>query len=71
MKTTELFDRFIFPALNWMQLDCLRGPCTHVSAIVRDMTGYWVHPATWEIQGFLLIGLAGLLVIRRRCRTGV
>lgn len=66
MRTESVFDKFIFPALDWLQIEWLRHPCTQMSAGVRWLTGYWVHPASWELLGGLLIALAALLALRRR-----
>ena len=69
-NTESFFDRFVFPALDWLQVEALRHPCTQVSAVVRELTGLWVHPASWELLGGLLVGLAGLLAVRGRRRRG-
>jgi hypothetical protein len=68
MSTESLFDNYIFPSLDWLQLDCLRHACTQMSVAVKYLTGGWVHPASWEVLGGLLIVLAVLLVLRRRQR---
>jgi hypothetical protein len=71
MRTATFFDRFVFPALDWLQLDCLRHPCTQVSAVVRDFTGLWFHPCFWQIDLALFAMLAGLLWLKRRRHAGM
>jgi hypothetical protein len=68
-SATWFFDHAIFPALDWLQIEALRGPCTRLSSIVRTQTGLWFHPATWEVMGVLLTVLGVLLVIRKRSRA--
>lgn len=66
MKITTIFDSYIFPALDYLQVDCMRHGCTQISAVVRDLTGYWIHPAFWEIDAGLILILIALLHLRRK-----
>lgn len=68
MSTESAFDRFVFPVLDWLQIESLRHPCTQLSAGVRSLTGYWVHPALWEVLGVLLAMLGVSLIAMRRKR---
>jgi hypothetical protein len=71
MSITSIFDRFIFPALDWMLLDCLRHRCTQVSAAVLETTGYWIHPAFWQIDAAMLIWSVGLFLLWRKSKRGM
>ena len=66
MSSATFFDRFIFPALDWLQVESLRHLCTGISDAVRVQTGYWVHPASWGVLAGLVATLGVLLIIRNR-----
>ncbi len=68
-SVTRLYDRFIFPAVDSLLIGPLRHPCTQLSAVVRDLTGWWIRPGWWVVDGVLLLVLAVLLSLRRRERN--
>lgn len=51
--------RSLWNLFDSMTIPFLRGPLTQTSLFVKQTTGLWFHPATWQTVAALLLVVGG------------